>query len=383
MLRDQWNANPDREPRDRDRRRGRGSNRDRGRNSYRERGRHSRPSDRHFDHPGRSPPARASRFGPDSSHPPGDSALDRSPPRGSSGPSPGFHDSRRPDQPRPPPTSDWNVQSAGSLDRNGPAFRRDESPFAPPFKRKRTRSPSPRGQRGPFPPHRPSFAKHGERRDRSPSYKNRGWFPGRGAPRRRSPRRGRDRRGKDRRRPDLPRLDRSRTPVRDRGFNPSPDRRSRTPSDEYSDRDSRHRSRSPSRHSVRSVNSKMSAVSSHLRGHEAMNSARPIQSIAVDSGRSPSPPRPIPSFDSSHIGGPDDGPGSLRDAFPIHGMRASDMSNKSRRRPSRPHLDTRSYSTSPRFASPKGSHHGSSQPASPYSGGREGWPGQPSYSGPG
>ncbi|KAJ5759751.1 hypothetical protein N7520_006907 [Penicillium odoratum] len=371
VLRDQWSADPDRDAHFRDSRRGRGSHRDRGRNRHRDRGRPSRPNpnEHRFDYPARSPPASThmSHLGPDSSFAPGDSALSRSPPRGSSGPSPGFYENRRPDQNRHPSPGDWNDHPSGTMNGGGPGFRRDDSPSGPPSKRKRTRSPSPRGQRGPFPPRRSSFSKPGDRRDRSPSYKNRGGrFPGRGGPRRRSPRRGRgDRRGKDRRRSDLPRLDRdrSRSPMRGRGYHPSPERRSRPPSgDGYSDRGSRYRSRSLSRHSA---GSRRSLHSIPVPVDEGMNSVLPSRSV---SGRSPSP-RPIPSFDDSQRG-----------TLPIHGMRQSDVPNKQRRR-SRPHIDPQHYSASPQFTSTS-SCHGSPPPTSP-SGGRSGWNGQNSYPAPG
>ncbi|KAJ5689265.1 hypothetical protein N7462_003657 [Penicillium macrosclerotiorum] len=379
VLRDQWNGDPDREPRDRDRRRGRGSNRDRGRQRYRDRGgRHSRPNDRHFDYRARSPPARASRFGPDSSHDSADYPLDRSPPpRGSPGPV-GFHENRRSDNPRPSSSTDWNTNPSRSADnKESQGFRRDESPFPPSSKRKRTRSPSPRGQRGHFSHRRPSFASHGERRDRSPSYKSRGRFPGRGAGRRRSPRRGRDRRGKDNRHSDIPRPDKSRSPVRDRGFHPSPDRRSRSPSAGYSDRDSRYRSRSLSRHSGRSIGSRASVFSFQSRGDDGISSNRPVD----NGGRSPMHRR-VTSFDGSNMSGPSDGPANIRDDFSTHGKPASDDHKKQHRGSSRPHAGIGSYSTSPRFGSPTGSHHGSPFPPSPYSGGgRGGRNGPPSYSG--
>ncbi|KAJ5280329.1 hypothetical protein N7478_005701 [Penicillium angulare] len=383
VLRDQWSGDPDREPRPRDNNRGRVSHRDRGRYRNRDRGRGSRPNGRRFDYPPRSPPisGRVSRFGPDSSIAPNDPAIDRSPPRGSPGPSPGFYNNRRSDQNRPPSSGDWNSHPSGPLERDGPGFRRDDSPGGPPSKRKRTRSPSPRGPRGQFPPRQPSFAKHGDRRDRSPGYKNRGGrFPGRGGPRRRSPRRGRDRRGRDRGRPDFQRPGRSRSPARGRGNPTSPDRRSRTPSaGGYSDRDSRYRSRSVSRHSGRSAASRISSFSSRIRGDEGINLNRPAQYVADDSALAPSP-RPIPSFDDSQVGRLGDEPDIARDAFSIHGSRQPDIRNK-QRRPSRSHIDIHPYSKSPHFT-PASSHRGS-PPTSPRSGGRGGWNGQPAYSGPG
>lgn len=383
MLRDPRSGDPDRDPRDRDRRRGRGSNRDRGRSRYRDRGgRQSRPNDRHFDYPNRSPPSRASRFGPDPSRTSNDFPLDRSPPRGSPGPDSGYRDTRRSDHDHPRPSSSGDLRNAhtsGPIGKDTQGFRRDDSPFGPPSKRKRTRSPSPRGQRSQFPQRRSSFAKNGDRRDRSPPPGSRARFPGRGAPRGRSPHRGRDRRGKDRRRHDVPRSGRSRSPVRDREFRPSPDRRPRSPTDDYSDRDSRYRSRSLSRHSARSVVSKASAYSSHSRGDEGMHSIRPIKGVGDDHGRSLSPYRRNLSPNGSNKVVSSKSRANLRDAFPMLDMRASDAHNKQRRRPSRPHLETGSYSTSPHLKTPTRSHHGSPQPESP-SGGRGGWKGPPSHS---
>ncbi|CAI7651894.1 unnamed protein product [Penicillium glandicola] len=380
VLRDQWSADPDRDPRDGGRRRGRGSGRDRGRNRGRDRGRPYRPNNRNFDRPGRSPP-RASRFGPESSHDLGDFAPDRSPPRGSPQP-PNFYNGRRLDSTQPvPPAGDWNAHPSGTFDREAPGLRRDESSTGPPPKRQRTRSPSPRGVRGPLPPPRPNYSNPGQGRDRSPSFKKRGGrTQGRGAPRRRSPRRGRDRRGRDRRRPDIQGPGRSRSPVHERGFHPSPDRRSRTPGgDNYSDHGSHYRSNS--RHSVRSTTSRYSASSRRSRRDSAMNTTRPIQSVVDGTARSSSPPRPIPSFDSDNFGPPGEHSTHTRDEFPMNAMR-SDVNNQPRRRPSRPHLDTRPYANSQNQTS-TGSYHGSPQPPSPYSAGRGGWSGPPPYSGTG
>lgn len=378
VLRDPRSGDPDRDPRDRDRRRGRGSNRDRGRSRYRDRGgRQSRANDRHFDYPNRSPPPRASRFGPDPSHPSNDFPLDGFPPRGSPGPSSGFRDSRRSDydNPRPSSSSDLrNIHTSKPASKDTQGFRHDDSPFGPPSKRKRTRSPSPRGQRPPFPQRRSSFAKNGDKRDWSPPSRSRARFPGRGAPRGRSPHRGRDRRGKDRRRPDVPRSGHSRSPVRDRESRLSPDRRPRSPTDDYSDRDSRYRS--VSRHSARSAASKASAYSSYSRGDEGMHSNRPIKAVVDDRGRSPSPPGRVSSLNGSSRAVPGERRASLRDAFPMLEMRAPDIHDKQqRRRPARPNLETGSYTTSPQLKTPTRSHHGSPQPESPHSGGRGGWKG--------
>ncbi|KAJ6107532.1 hypothetical protein N7523_008855 [Penicillium sp. IBT 18751x] len=93
--------------------------------------------------------------------------------------------------------------------------------------------------------------------------------------------------------------------------------------------------------------------------------------------RSLSPPRPIPSYESSNVSGPSDGPASSRDGFPMHEMRSSDVHNKQRRRPSRPYPDSRPYPTSPNLATPTGSHQGTPPPASPYNGSRGTRSGQP------
>ena len=96
------------------------------------------------------------------------------------------------------------------------------------------------------------------------------------------------------------------------------------------------------------------------------SSTRPIQSILDEQPRQPSPPRPIPSFDDSN-GSVDS---HIRDAFPMHGMKASDIHPGQRRIPS--HIDTRQpFASSPQYMTPTSSHQGSSQSGSPYS--RGGW----------
>ncbi|OXV09278.1 hypothetical protein Egran_02957, partial [Elaphomyces granulatus] len=111
-----------------------------------------------------------------------------------------------------------------------------------------------------------------------------------------------------------------------------------------------------------------------------MNSTRPIQSIVDDSNRSPSPLRPIPSFDADNAGDHLDGESRMREAFPMHGMRASDV-HGGKQRPPRPHIDTRQFSTSPQYVTPTSSYQGSPQSGSPYSGGRGGWSGQSHFPG--
>lgn len=102
------------------------------------------------------------------------------------------------------------------------------------------------------------------------------------------------------------------------------------------------------------------------------SSTQPIQSILDENPRPPSPPRPIPSFDSdSHDSG------GVRDTFPLHGMKANEVHGAVR--PGRPQVDTRqSFSTSPQWT-PTSSHHGSPQSGSPFSHGRGGWSGQPQH----
>jgi CTD kinase subunit alpha len=175
----------------------------------------------------------------------------------------------------------------------------------------------------------------------------------------------------------VPRSGRSRSPVRDREFRPSPDRRPRSPTDDYSDRDSRYRSRtrSLSRHSARSVASKASAYSSHSRRDDGVHSNRPIKSVVNDHGRPLSPVRRIPNLNGSSMSGLSKGQGSMRDAFPMHEMRPADVHNKQPRRPSRPDLEPGPYPTSPNLKTPTRSHHGSPQPESPDAGRRGGWKG--------
>ncbi|MCJ1438982.1 kinase subunit of RNA polymerase II carboxy-terminal domain kinase I [Xylographa pallens] len=123
---------------------------------------------------------------------------------------------------------------------------------------------------------------------------------------------------------------------------------------------------------LRSVrNSSPSPIRTDRDDRKMQSTTRPIQSILDEQPRQPSPPRPIPSFDDSN-GSADS---HIRDAFPMHGMKASDMHQTQRRIPS--HIDTRQqYATSPQYMTPTSSHHGSPQSASPFSHGRGGWAGQ-------
>lgn len=100
------------------------------------------------------------------------------------------------------------------------------------------------------------------------------------------------------------------------------------------------------------------------------SSTRPVQNTINDGSRPPSPPRPIPSYDPVPHN-----PSMINEAFPLHGMKASDVHGT--HRPSRPpHLNTQqSYSTSPQWT-PTSSHHNSPHSGSPFSQGRGGWGGQ-------
>ncbi|KZF20351.1 Pkinase-domain-containing protein [Xylona heveae TC161] len=92
-------------------------------------------------------------------------------------------------------------------------------------------------------------------------------------------------------------------------------------------------------------------------------------------GRPPSPLRPIPSLSDVEDQGSFDGDARIREAFPLHGMKASDIQHAAR--PPRPHIDTRqSFSTSPPYLGPTPPHHISPQSGSPYANGRGGWAGQ-------
>ena len=100
------------------------------------------------------------------------------------------------------------------------------------------------------------------------------------------------------------------------------------------------------------------------------SSTRPVQNTINDSSRPPSPPRPIPSYEPVPHN-----PAMITEAFPLHGMKASDVHGT--HRPSRPpHLNTQqSFSTSPQWT-PTSSHHNSPHSGSPFSQGRGGWGGQ-------
>ena len=136
-------------------------------------------------------------------------------------------------------------------------------------------------------------------------------------------------------------------------------------------RRSRSNSISKARRPAHSERSSRSPGRRDRKGRKMQSSTRPIQSILDDQPRQPSPPRPIPSFDDSN-GSIDAHHGQ---AFPMHGMKATDMHPTHRRVPA--HIDTRqSFGTSPQYMTPTSSHHGSPQSGSPYSHGRGGWGGQ-------
>lgn len=100
------------------------------------------------------------------------------------------------------------------------------------------------------------------------------------------------------------------------------------------------------------------------------SSALPMQNTINDGSRPSSPPRPIPSYEAAPQSS-----ATMSEAFPLHGMKASDVHGA--HRPSRPpHLNTQqSYSTSPQWT-PTSSHHNSPHSGSPFSQGRGGWGGQ-------
>ncbi|OJD28146.1 CMGC/CDK/CRK7 protein kinase [Blastomyces percursus] len=244
---------------------------------------------------------------------------------------------------------------------------------APPPKRKRSRSISPSRPQ----PHLLPKRRDGRNRDRPER--------GRGRPDRNfSPRRAPIPRSKDYRPADL------RSKVSTSDYLQSRRRRSKS-GDSFIERRSlspRRVSRSPppgkdyvdhspcpsSRHSLLSRGSRRSPQPNHRKSTE-MQSTRPIQSIADDPRRSPSPLRPIPSFDAGNSNQSTESDGRIRDTFQKHSMRGS-------RRPSRPQVDTRqSYNTSPQYVTPTSSHLGSPQSGSPYSGSRGSWAGQQSYHG--
>ena len=137
-------------------------------------------------------------------------------------------------------------------------------------------------------------------------------------------------------------------------------------------------SRSPSRGKSRNPGRRRSSPHSPgeregARGGRTkmQSSTRPMQNTTNDGSRPSSPPRPIPSYEATPHNS-----AMMSEAFPLHGMKASDVHGAHRTtRP--PHLNTQqSYSTSPQWT-PTSSHHNSPHSGSPFSQGRGGWAGQP------
>ena len=136
------------------------------------------------------------------------------------------------------------------------------------------------------------------------------------------------------------------------------------------------RARNKAQDFLRSLSLSPDREASDSEDQSMQQSTRPIQSILDDQPRQPSPPRRIPSFDENRP----TQDAHLREHFPMHGMKASDIPpNHSRR--VLPHIDTRqSYAASSQYATPTSSHHGSPpHSSSPYSQGRGGWGGQHQY----
>ncbi|KAI9731895.1 MAG: kinase subunit of RNA polymerase II carboxy-terminal domain kinase I [Cirrosporium novae-zelandiae] len=244
---------------------------------------------------------------------------------------------------------------------------------SPPIKRRRTRSPSPTHSH-----HQKENRRDSPSRDRSSQqergtrHTNRGFSP------RRSPVRERERERSSRYRKDLPPADSYVPSHHQKHSRPSPRQhhKKRSPSlDSHREPRKGRQIRSLSRQSRTSRVSSTSRTESR-KGHK-MQSTKPIQSILDDDGRPPSPPRPIPSFDMDNNFDSIDGDKRMREAFPMHGMKAGDVRTS---RP-RPPLDTRQgFSTSPQYITPNSSHHGSPQSASSYSNGsRGGWQGQQQF----
>ena len=97
------------------------------------------------------------------------------------------------------------------------------------------------------------------------------------------------------------------------------------------------------------------------------SSTHSIQNSVYDGSRPSSPPRPIPSYETTPHNS-----AMMSEAFPLHGMKASDVHGAPR--PSRPpHLNTQqNYTPSPQWT-PTSSHHNSPHSGSPFSQGRGGW----------
>ncbi|KAL2811346.1 hypothetical protein BJX63DRAFT_277785 [Aspergillus granulosus] len=343
VLRDEWRGapeTPDQPGRDKHSR-PRGSHRDRGRDRFRDRDRRRRPKDSRPDHSSRSPPPRS--FPNIDDEPQYREVSDIAPSRGSPGPP--HHENnagKKSNRHTTPEHSDYRGPESHmrTVDRG---YRREDSPSAPPSKRKRTRSPSPGFSHPPSHP-RGHPSRQGDDFDRALSHnKRRGRAPGRGRPSRRpSPRRGRDRKKSEggRRNSSRPRHSRSPGWEEDPYIHPSRRPPSPYPEDDF-DHGSRHRS--PSRHSAGTMDSRPSAFSRRgSRGDSTMYPPRSAQTGMGSSHKSPSPSRQGPSQDAD-LGGPN-------------------ARNAQRRRTSR---------------SPTNSYHESTRSVSPYSAGRGGRSGQP------
>ena len=133
----------------------------------------------------------------------------------------------------------------------------------------------------------------------------------------------------------------------------------------------------PSRGRPRNLGQRRRSPRSHVEGEGArggrtkmQSSTRPLQNSVNNASRPSSPPRPIPSYEATPHSST-----MMSEAFPLHGMKASDVHGAHRStRP--PHLNTQpSYSTSPQWT-PTSSHHNSPHSGSPFSQGRGGWGGQ-------
>ncbi|KAL4804903.1 hypothetical protein BDV18DRAFT_22749 [Aspergillus unguis] len=257
-LKDQWRDSGDAgDQRFREQHRPRGSQLDRGRGIFRGRN-YRRPSK--AKHSSRSPPPRSfSSLNNEPQH--RDPLTNIASNRGSPGPS---HLQSR---------SSLKPNSINSPEIMGPRghdsharpsdrdYRRENSPSAPPSKRKRTRSPSPNGFRS-RPPTHPRGAPPRHDFDRGHPHRRRGGPPGRGRgnTRRPSPRRGRDRRKHEGGPRESSRSRFSRSPGWDDQPPLHPTRRIHSPRpDDEMERGSYNRS--PSRHSAGTLDSKPSALS--------------------------------------------------------------------------------------------------------------------------
>ena len=265
---------------------------------------------------------------------------------------------RRRERPYSPLYSPRRDHYLPSRDRiSDPSDRSIRDSYIPSSRRVRSRSPDLRDEYRPKPSrrHSPSPARHPRHRDQAHT-------------RHQDSRRGSPERVRKQSPPlnTRRRYSRETSPIKDTEI-PS---RSSKRSDKQKSRTLKHLVNKPKQHTS-SRHSSPAPRRSRKEETNMQSSTRPIQSILDDQPRQPSPPRPIPSFDDS-TGAAD---AHIREAFPMHGMKANDMHSNHRRGPN--HIDTRQpYATSPQFLTPTSSHHGSPQSGSPYSHGRGGWGGQ-------